>query len=95
MLNRQHVYQPLTELDLQLAPLEIWGEASYMVYWSFLKNGEPEKAQMASLLSTYFPNIKHDQICILCSRGNRQPCWELVRWVAGALVLDKDRVNGQ
>lgn len=93
MIREQNLYRPLTETDLELAPLEIGEEAADLVYWSF-REGEAYEARMASLLDKHFPKIRRDQMTHMCTLDNREACWELVRWVAFALVLDGGESKG-
>ena len=89
MIFKRDFHRPLTDIDLILAPLEVWEEASETVYLA-LMDDEESKAKVDTLLYKHFPKISHRQLCDMCRRSNRQVCWELVRWYAVAVSLEKE-----
>lgn len=89
MVTPQHFHRPLSKTDLDLTPVEAWDLAAKLCYLAVTGNTE-SKSRVVSLMALHCPNADTKTLLRLAKLGNRYSCSELSRWVAFALVAERD-----
>lgn len=90
MVTPQHFHRPLSKTDLDLAPVEAWDLSAKLCYLAV--SGDADVlSRVETLMTAYCPNANTTTLLRLARLGNRYSCYELSRWVAFALVTERDR----